>query len=221
MSLLVKGNRENVGPMIRVAIVEDNAPLRAELRRLIDDTTGLVAVGDYGNAEDALAAAAIQGADVMLMDIELPGMNGVEAVRRLRGISPQTLVIMLTVFDHSDWIFDALRAGAIGYLLKRAPGAEIIAAIEQALDGGAPMSISIARKVVQFFGQRPATDAAFNDLTEREHVVLSKLSEGLTYDEIGVALSISINTVRKHIRAIYEKLEVNSRTEAVARFLRL
>lgn len=206
--------------MIRVAIVEDNAPLRTELRRLIDDATGLVAVGEYGNAEDALAAAAADGADVMLMDIELPGMNGIEAVRRLKGLSPRTLVIMLTVFDHSDWIFDALRAGAIGYLLKRAPGAEIIAAIEQAMDGGAPMSISVARKVVQFFGQRPATDAAFAELTEREHVVLTKLSEGLTYDEIGVALSISINTVRKHIRAIYEKLEVNSRTEAVALFLR-
>lgn len=206
--------------MIRVAIVEDNAPLRLELQRLIDDTAGLQLVGCYGNAEKALADEGIQRAHVVLMDIELPGMNGIEAVRRLKTTAPDATAIMLTVFDHSDWIFDALRAGALGYLLKRAPAAEIVSAIHQAHGGGAPMSASVARKVVQFFGQRPATDAAVNGLTDREHVVLTKLSEGLTYDEIGNALAISVNTVRKHIRAIYEKLEVNSRTEAVARFLK-
>jgi DNA-binding NarL/FixJ family response regulator len=127
---------------------------------------------------------------------------------------------MLTVFEHNDWIFDALRAGASGYVLKRSPRQEIVDAIRQVHDGGAPMSSSVARKVVQFFSQRPAADAGLSQLTEREHVVLQKLSEGLSYEEIGVALAISINTVRKHIRGIYEKLQVNSRTEAVARLLR-
>jgi DNA-binding NarL/FixJ family response regulator len=157
----------------------------------------------------------------VLMDIELPGMNGIEATRRLKASNPATLVIMLTVFEHSDWIFEALRAGAVGYLLKRAPADEIAAAIHQACGGGAPMSASVARKVVQFFSQRQASpDPGFSQLTEREHVVLSKLSEGLTYDEIGGALSVSVNTVRNHIRGIYEKLQVNSRTEAVARYLK-
>jgi len=206
--------------MIRVAVVEDHPPLRAELQRLIDETAGLELCGCHGSAEEALADRAVHGAHVVLMDIELPGMNGIEAVRRLKTLAPDVAAIMLTVFDHSDWIFDALRAGALGYLLKRAPAAEIVLAIQQAHAGGAPMSIAVARKVVQFFGHRPATDAAVNGLTEREHVVLTKLSEGLTYDEIGSALAISVNTVRKHIRAIYEKLEVNSRTEAVARFLK-
>lgn len=207
--------------MIRVAIVEDNSALRLELQRLIGDTAGFELCGSYGNAEDAVATMNADGADVVLMDIELPGMNGIEAVRRLKASAPSLLVIMLTVFDHTDWIFDALRAGAVGYLLKRAPADDIVAAIRQVHEGGAPMSASVARKVVQFFSRRPTTpDPSFSQLTEREHIVLTKLSEGLTYDEIGVALSISINTVRKHIRSIYEKLEVNSRTEAVARLLR-
>jgi len=210
----------SVVPMIRVAVVEDNPPLRLELRRLIDETDGLLPCGSYGSAEDALSQVVNDHPDVVLMDIELPGMNGVEGVRRIKAAAPSTLVVMLTVFEHSDWIFDALRAGAVGYLLKRSSGDEIVAAIRQAHDGGAPMSISIARKVVQFFNQKPAGDPAFGALTDREHVVLTKLSEGLTYDEIGAALSISVNTVRKHIRHIYEKLEVNSRTEAVARFLK-
>jgi DNA-binding NarL/FixJ family response regulator len=131
---------------------------------------------------------------------------------------------MFTVFEHSDWIFDSLKSGASGYLLKRASRQEIVDAIRQAHEGGAPMSCSVARKVVQYFGRQrelnAAESVALNQLTEREHMVLLKLSEGLSYDEIGGALGISINTVRKHIRAIYEKLAVNSRTEAVAKLLR-
>ena len=206
--------------MIRIAIVEDNEQLRVELRRMVDDTTDFETAGEYGAAEDAVAGIVQDTPDVVLMDIHLPGMNGVEAVRRLRAAGSTVLIVMLTVFEHSDWIFDSLRAGASGYVLKRAPRQDIIDAVRQAHDGGAPMSCSVARKVVQFFSQRPAGDAGLNQLTEREHVVLTKLSEGLSYDEIGTALAISINTVRKHIRGIYEKLQVNSRTEAVTKFLR-
>lgn len=209
--------------MIRVSIVEDNEAMRTELQLLIESTGGFQFVTAHPTAEDALAHAAEDRADVVLMDVQLPGINGIEAVRRLKAVAPATLVVMLTVFEHSDWIFDALRAGASGYVLKRSRPGEIIDSIRQVFDGGAPMSSTVARKVVQFFSQRPAgtdTNDPFAQLTPREHDVLMKLSEGFSYEEIGSALAISINTVRKHIRGIYEKLEVNSRTEAVARFLR-
>jgi DNA-binding NarL/FixJ family response regulator len=210
--------------VIRVSIVEDNPQLREQFARLVDETEGLQRVSDYGSAEDALARLAHDNPDVVLMDIQLPGMNGVECVRRLKTVAPNIQVVMLTVFEHSDWIFDSLKAGASGYVLKRATRQEIVEAIQQVHDGGAPMSCSVARKVVQFFSQRQAAIASVNQelsqLTEREHTVLAKLSEGLSYDEIANALAISINTVRKHIRAIYEKLQVGSRTEAAAKFLR-
>jgi DNA-binding NarL/FixJ family response regulator len=206
--------------MIRVSIVEDNEALRAELRRLVEGAADLECRSDYASAEAALAGLPNDEPDVVLMDVHLSGMNGVEAVRRLKVALPQVQVVMLTVFEHNDWIFDALRAGANGYVLKRSRSDEILDAVRQVHGGGAPMSSPVARKVVQFFSQRPTGDAGLGQLTEREHVVLRKLSEGLSYEEVGAALSISINTVRKHIRGIYEKLQVNSRTEAVARLLR-
>lgn len=206
--------------MIRVGIVEDNEALRTELQLLIEGTEGFEFVAAHPNAEAALASAADDRSDVMLMDVQLPGINGIEAVRRLKEVAPNTLVVMLTVFEHNDWIFDALRAGASGYVLKRSSPVEIVEAIRQVHEGGAPMSSTVARKVVQFFSQRPAPDDVFGQLTQREREVLVKLSEGFSYEEIGSALTISINTVRKHIRGIYEKLEVNSGTEAVARYLR-
>ncbi len=207
---------------IRVAIVEDNQKLRAEFVHLVSSAEGIEFVGDFESGEKALArlsqdAPDVVQPDVVLMDIQLPGMSGVECVRRLRSAAPKIQVVMLTVFEHSDWIFDALKSGASGYVLKRAPRREIIDAIRLVHEGGAPMSCSVARKVVQFFIQRPSSDE-LGRLTEREHTVLSKLSEGLSYDEIGGALAIRVNTVRKHIRAIYEKLEVSSRTEAVAKY---
>jgi DNA-binding NarL/FixJ family response regulator len=208
------------GSVVSVSIVEDNDELRAEFGRLVEEAPDLRMVSDYGSAEDALARLAQDNPDVVLMDIQLPGMTGVECVRRLKATTSGIQVIMLTVFEHSDWIFDSLKAGASGYILKRAPRQDIVAAIRQAHDGGAPMSCSVARKVVQFFSQRPQGSEELSQLTEREHTVLTKLSEGLSYDEIAAALAISINTVRKHIRAIYEKLHVSSRTEAVTKFLR-
>ncbi|HWE48217.1 MAG TPA: response regulator transcription factor [Bryobacteraceae bacterium] len=205
---------------IKVSIVEDNGDLRSEFAHLVDGADGLRRVSDYANAEDALANLPADNPDVVLMDIQLPGMTGVECVRRLKVAAPSIQVVMLTVFEHTDWIFDSLKAGASGYVLKRAPRGEIVEAIRQVHDGGAPMSCSVARKVVQFFNQRNIRESDLKQLSEREHTVLTKLSEGLSYDEIAEALAISINTVRKHIRGIYEKLQVNSRTEAVAKFLR-
>jgi DNA-binding NarL/FixJ family response regulator len=203
--------------MIRVSIVEDNEKLRSEFRRLVEAAEGMQLISDYGSGEEALSKLVHENPDVVLMDIHLPCMNGVECVRRLKAAAPKIQVLMLTVFEHSDWIFDSLKAGASGYVLKRAPRQELVDAIRLVYEGGAPMSCSVARKVVQFFSQRPAAEE-LSQLSDREHTVLTKLSEGLSYDEIGNALAISINTVRKHIRSIYEKLEVSSRTEAVAKF---
>jgi DNA-binding NarL/FixJ family response regulator len=207
-------------PITKVSIVEDSEELRSAFGRLVEEADGLRLVRGYASAEDALAGLVLDNPDVVLMDIQLPGMTGVECVRRLKILAPNIQVVMLTVFEHTDWIFDSLKAGASGYILKRAPRGEIVDAIRQVHDGGAPMSCSVARKVVQFFNQRTIRESDMKQLSEREHTVLTKLSEGLSYDEIATALSISINTVRKHIRGIYEKLQVNSRTEAVAKYLR-
>jgi DNA-binding NarL/FixJ family response regulator len=210
--------------MIRVAIVEDNGDLRSLFRRMVEETEDFACAGDFSSGEEALAQLPGTDPEVVLMDIQLTGMNGVECVRRLKAALPRAEIVMFTVFEHSDWIFDSLQSGASGYLLKRASRQEIVAAIRQAYEGGAPMSTSVARKVVQYFGKRRERDAVeageLNRLTEREHDVLAKLSEGLSYDEIGSELAISINTVRKHIRGIYTKLAVNSRTEAVTKLLR-
>src|SRR5580658_3964695 len=204
--------------MIRVSIVEDNEKLRSEFRRLVEAAEGMQLISDYGSGEEALTKLVHENPDVVLMDIHLPCMNGVECVRRLKAAAPKIQVLMLTAYEHSDWIFDSLKAGAIGYVLKRAPRQELVDAIRLVYEGGAPMSCSVARKVVQFFNQRPAAAEELSQLSDREHTVLTKLSEGLSYDEIGNAPAISTNTVRKHIRSIYEKLEVSSRTEAVAKF---
>lgn len=204
---------------IKVSIVEDNDTLRAEFTRLLEGAEGLQCVSQYANAEDALKDLPRVNPEVVLMDINLPGMKGVECTRRLKAMRPDIQIVMLTVFEHSDWIFESLKAGATGYVLKRAPAGEMIDAIHLVHAGGAPMSASVARKVVQFFGRRPEPPEDLPHLTGREQDVLTKLSEGLSYGEIGDSLSISVNTVRKHIRSIYEKLQVNSRTEAVMKFI--
>jgi len=202
----------------RVGIVEDDARLRESFTRLVRGTEGFTCVGGFQSAEDALPALPALQPDVVLMDINLPGMSGIECARRLKQVAPAVNVVMLTTFDDSDKVFDSLKAGASGYLLKRASGAEIVAAVTDVCAGGAPMSGTIARKVVDFFGRRPAPDGA--SLTEREHQVLDALSEGQQYKEIADLLGISINTVRNHIKKIYEKLHVNTRQEAVNKLRR-
>jgi DNA-binding NarL/FixJ family response regulator len=205
---------------INVSIVEDNDKLRSEFVSLVKQAADLRFISDYANGENALRHLPKDNPDVVLMDIQLPGMTGIECVRRLKTVAPAIQIVMLTVFEHNDWIFESLRAGAAGYVLKRASREEIVEAIQQVYAGGAPMSWSVARKVIQFFNQPPSPNSILHQLTSRERDVLLKLSEGLSYDEIATALHISINTVRNYIRSIYEKLQVSSRTEAVTKFLR-
>ena len=205
---------------LRVGIVEDDDRLRADFVQLIDTSGDMRCVGAYASAEAALAELPSQAADVVLMDINLPGMSGIESVRRLRPLLPAAQMMILTVFDDTTSVFESLKAGASGYLLKRAPVSELLAAIRDLAAGGAPMSGVIARKVVQYFGQHgPAPEV--QTLTAREHQVLVALSHGEQYKEIADRLGISINTVRRHIMAIYDKLHVNSRLEAVGKLGRV
>ncbi|HXJ60380.1 MAG TPA: response regulator transcription factor [Verrucomicrobiae bacterium] len=203
-----------------VSIVEDNDQLRSTLARMIDRADGFQCVGQHPSAEAALEAIPNEKPQVVLMDINLPGMNGVECVRRLKQQLPETQVIMLTVYEDTENIFNALAAGASGYLLKRTPSAEILEGIRQVLQGGSPMTAHIARKVVQSFQRAPASPQPTEDLSPREREVLDCLSQGFLYKEIAEKLGISYETVHTYIRRIYEKLQVRTRTEAVAKFLK-
>src|SRR3984957_11764430 len=202
-----------------ISIVEDNEKLRGTLARVLDRAEGFRCISQYPSAEDALKDLPNVKPDVVLMDINLPGMNGVECVRQLKKIAPQIQVMMLTVYEDTENIFDALAAGASGYMLKRTAGKELLEAIQEVKRGGSPMTTHIARKVVQSF-QRSAAAAQTEGLSEREQQVLDLLSQGLMYKEIADKLNISYETVHTYIRRIYEKLQVRTRTEAVAKFLR-
>jgi DNA-binding NarL/FixJ family response regulator len=199
---------------IRVALVEDDAKLAAAVSVIIEDTGDMHCIGHVGSGEAALAQLPSLMPDVVLMDINLPRMSGIECAARLKTTLAAVQIVMLTAFDDSEHVFESLKAGATGYVLKRAPGAEIIAAVRDVHHGGAPMSGSIARKVVGYFAhQRPSPE--LDALSERELDVLHALEHGQQYKEIADSLAITINTVRKHIRSIYEKLQVHSRAEAV------
>src|ERR1035438_2711782 len=206
-----------------ISIVEDNDKLRATLAKVIGRAEGFRFVSDYANAEDALADLPKIKPEVVLMDINLPGMNGVECVRKLKALLPKTQVMMLTVYEDTQNIFNALAAGANGYMLKRTPTKELIAAIREVHRGGSPMTTHIARLVVQSF-QKPVTTVQsaggdLAELSEREQQVLDLLVQGLIYKEIADKLNIGYETVHTYIRRIYEKLQVRTRTEAVAKFL--
>jgi RNA polymerase sigma factor (sigma-70 family) len=205
---------------ISVSIVEDNDKLRGTLARVINRAAGFRCVSDYANAEDALKDLPQARPEVVLMDINLPGMNGVECVRQLKQLLPQTQVMMLTVYEDTENIFNALTAGASGYMLKRTSTKELLEAIQEVQRGGSPMTMHIARKVVLSFQKTAATAQATENLSEREQQVLDLLSQGLMYKEIADKLAISYETVHTYIRRIYEKLQVRTRTEAVAKFLR-
>jgi DNA-binding NarL/FixJ family response regulator len=205
---------------ISVSIVEDNDKLRGTLARVINRADGFRCVSDYANAEDALKVLPQVKPDVVLMDINLPGMNGVECVRQLKQLLPQTQVMMLTVYEDTENIFNALAAGANGYMLKRTSSKELLEAIHEVHRGGSPMTMHIARKVVSSFQKTAATAQPTENLSEREQQVLDLLSQGLMYKEIADKLEISYETVHTYIRRIYEKLQVRTRTEAVAKFLR-
>lgn len=205
---------------INVSIVEDSDQVRSTLARVINRAEGFRCVSQYPDAEAALEVLPRDRPDVVLMDINLPGMNGVECVRRLKQLAPQMQVVMLTVYEDTENIFNALAAGASGYLLKRTTSAELLAAIRDVHQGGSPMTTHIARKVVQSFQKAGASPQPTENLSQREQEVLDCLSHGFLYKEIADKLGISYETVHTYIRRIYEKLQVRTRTEAVAKFLR-
>ncbi|HEX7652123.1 MAG TPA: response regulator transcription factor [Verrucomicrobiae bacterium] len=205
---------------ITVSIVDDEADLREHIAGYLAAAGNITCKSAYANAREALEHLPKDSPDVVLMDINLGEMDGIECVRRLTEKMPKAQVLMLTVFEDPDQIFRALSAGASGYLLKRMPPKKLIEAIEEVCAGGSPMSAPIARKVVQSFKSAPPQGNEELDLSPRERSVLDGLAEGLAYKQIADQLGVSIHTVRNYIRRIYEKLHVCTRTEAVAKFLR-
>ena len=205
---------------ITVSIVDDEADLRKHIAGYLAAAGNIRCISAYASAEEALKHLPSDKPDVILMDINLGEMDGIECVRRLTALMPDAQVLMLTVFEDTEQIFRALAAGASGYLLKRLSPKKLVEAITEVLAGGSPMSASIARKVVHSFKSAPAHGDGSADLSDRERAVLDGLSAGLAYKQIADQLGISIHTVRNYIRRIYEKLHVCSRTEAVAKFLR-
>jgi len=202
-----------------VCIVEDERDTREALATRVNHAPGLRCINTYPNAEEALRGIPAEKPDVVLVDINLPGMSGIECVAKLKQLMPKLQVLMITTYEESELIFNSLRAGANGYLLKNAPAAELIQAVEQIQAGGAPMSLQIARKVTDYFHriQHPGSD--METLSKREEEVLALLAKGFLYKEIGDTLGVSLNTVRTYIHRIYEKLHVQSRTEATIKFL--
>ena len=207
--------------MIAVSIIEDDAQARKILAGWISRAPGFRLVGDWGDAESALESLPEKKPNVALMDINLPGISGVEAVAKLKPSLPDTQFVMLTVYEDSDHIYAALAAGASGYLLKQTPREELLAALEDVHRGGSPMTSNIARKVVQSFRQKPAGLSADGDLSPREQEVLGMLSRGYLYKEIADLLNIAGPTVNTYVRRVYEKLHVRSRAQAVAKYAHL
>lgn len=205
------------GNPLRVSVVEDDNTVRAVLEILLGGSPGFTCEAAYSNGEDAVAGLPEVNPDVVLMDINLPGISGIECITRLRAQGFTAPFIMLTVFENSETVFQSLAAGASGYLLKQTPPAKLLEAILEVYHGGSPMSREIARKVVMSF-QQPAVNTE-NDLTSRENEILSCLVKGLLYKEIAVKLFIDVETVKTHIRHIYEKLQVHTRSEAIVKYL--
>lgn len=204
---------------IKVCIVEDNALVREGVTRVLNQASGLRCISAYANAEAAVRDLPSQKPDVALVDIHLPRMNGIECVAKLKALLPRLQVLMLTRYEQSDLIFDSIRAGASGYLLKHIPAAELVQAVEQVHAGGAPMTMQIARKVINYFQRIPRTTSEVETLTLREKEVLNLLAKGYPYKRIAGDLGIAIGTLRVHLRAIYDKLHVHCRTEATVKFL--
>ena len=203
---------------IAVSIVEDDRKTRESLVALLRRAAGVRLLGAHPSGEAALTGVPAEKPEVVLMDINLPGMSGIDCIAKLKLQLPALRVLMLTTYEDSHLIFNSLRAGASGYILKNKSSAELLDAIQQVHEGGAPMSMRIARKVVAFFNQLPGPASDSERLSEREDQVLAALAKGALYKEIAAQLKISENTVRTYVKRIYEKLHVSSRTEAVAKF---
>jgi DNA-binding NarL/FixJ family response regulator len=206
--------------IIKVAIIEDLRPIREGLATLVNMTAGYRCTGCYGSMEEALEKIPRNLPDVVLSDIGLPGMNGIDGIGLLKERFPELLVLMLSVYDDNERIFDALCAGACGYLLKKTPPTRLMESLTEAMRGGAPMSPEIARKVVTLFRDFRPPERADYQLTMHESRLLKLLVEGHTYKSAATELGVTVNTVSFHLRHIYEKLQVHSKSEAVAKALR-
>ncbi len=200
---------------IQIAMLEDNDGIRNTLVSLFNKHENLHCVADFDNPNEAVRALPPLKPDVVLVDIHMPGGSGIEAIRQLKPILPETQFIVFSVFEDNDNIFDALTAGATGYLVKSTPLDKIIEAIHEVYQGGSPMSSRIARKIVANFQTKKSEAKQLEILTAREQEILNYLSKGFRYKEIASSMFISIETVRTHIRNIYEKLQVSSRTDAL------
>lgn len=205
---------------IKVAIIEDRREIRDGLAMLISGTEGFKCTGSYRSMEDALTRIGAELPNVALCDIGLPGMSGIEGMRILKERFPHLLLLMLTVYDDDERIFDALCAGACGYLLKKTPPVKLLEGLRDAVDGGSPMSPEVARRVIALFRDIRPPERADYELTPHETRLLKLLVEGHNYKTAALELNVSINTISFHMRHIYEKLQVHSKSEAVAKALR-
>jgi DNA-binding NarL/FixJ family response regulator len=219
LSAPLSSSRQKKPVPIRVAIVDDDDGVRTKLARVVDRFGVCSCVGQFSSAEQAVTQLPAAAPEVVLMDINLPGMNGIECVRLLKSDHPAIEFIMLTVYEDTESVFNALAAGASGYLLKLATRPELLEAIQRVHTGGSPMTSHIARKVVQSFRHPAPIETETTLLSPREQQVLEYLSKGFLYKEISGTLGISYDTVHNHIRHIYEKLHVRSRTQAVTKYL--
>jgi DNA-binding NarL/FixJ family response regulator len=202
----------------KVAVVEDNHGLREQLVQILSSAPDIRCVGAYASAEEALKQIPTRNPDVVLMDIKLPGMSGIDCVAQLKTVLPAVQVVMLTVYEDSESLFRALKAGANGYLVKSSPPKQLLEAVRDVSSGGSPMSSHIARKVVQHFHLLGPSPAEAENLSPREQQVLALLASGFIYKEIGDKLKIGVETVRTHVKSICQKLHVRNRLEAVAKW---
>ena len=205
---------------ITVSIVEDHEQTRSTIVSLLKKAPTLRCLNAYPTAEAALDGVPEEKPDVLLVDIRLPGMSGIQCVAKLKSRIPDLRVLMLTTYEERELIFDSLRAGASGYMLKNTLRSELLQAVQQVKAGGAPMSMPIARKLVGYFQEQPSNGSDVENLTEREQEILTQLAKGLQYKEIADNLGVKLETVRSHIKHIYDKLHVRSRHEATLKFLR-
>jgi len=205
---------------IKVAIIEDRREIRESLATLIGGTEGFLCAGSYRSMEDAIAKIGSQLPDVALVDIGLPGMSGIDGIRLLKELYPGMLLLMLTVYDDDERIFDAMCAGATGYLLKKTPPARLLESLKEAVGGGAPMSPEVARRVISLFREIRPPERSDYDLTPHETRLLKLFVRGHNYKTAAAELGVSVHTIDFHLRSIYQKLQVHSKTEAVAIALR-
>ena len=200
---------------ITVSIVEDLNEVREALQRLINQSENFGLVAGYNNAEQAEKNIPVQPPDIVIMDINLPGMSGIECIKRIKEKCPDTQFMMFTIYEDDEKVFEALKAGAHGYLLKNTPKEKLLEALEELQNGGSPMSTNIARKVIEAFKKKDQPPEELNTLTTKEKQILDLLAKGFLYKEIANQLHSTRNTIKQHIHHIYEKLHVQNRTEAI------